>query len=153
MRLARLEWIYKDYPIYYLTLVAHHRRPILANQTVHEAFITFAKRAVDHGVAVGRYTLMPDHMHLFAAFGQESISVSHWVKSLQNSLSKCLRTHGVPPPHFQKGFFDHVLRSEESHHSKWEYMRQNPVRAGLVQIAENWEFQGEMHPLDPEDGS
>jgi len=48
---------------------------------------------------------------------------------------------------WQREFFDHVLRSEESYAEKWEYMRQNPVRAGLAMSAEDWPFQGEVHPL------
>ena len=31
-----------------------------------------------------------------------------------------------------KGFFDHLIRHSESYSEKWEYVRQNPVRAGLV---------------------
>ena len=40
-------------------------------------------------------------------------------------------------PHWQKGFFDHVIRSEESYEQKWVYVRDNPVRAGLVRSAED----------------
>ena len=90
---------------------------------------------------------MPDHIHLFAAFGPESMSISLWIKSLKNTLSKCLRSNCIPSPHWQKGFFDHILRSDESYAQKWEYVRQNPVRAGLVDSSEQWEFQGEMYQL------
>ena len=45
-----------------------------------------------------------------------------------------VRERGVTPPHWQKGFFDHVLRSQESAGEKWKYVRENPVRAGLVAI-------------------
>ena len=34
----------------------------------------------------------------------------------------------------QEGFFDHLLRSYESYAQKWEYVRENPVRAGLVLV-------------------
>ena len=45
---------------------------------------------------------------------------------------------------WQRGFFDHVIRSSESYSQKWEYVRDNPVRAGLVQEADEWPFQGEL---------
>ena len=35
----------------------------------------------------------------------------------------------------RRGFFDHVLRNGESYGEKWKYVRENPVRAGLVQRA------------------
>jgi len=39
-----------------------------------------------------------------------------------------------PRPHWQDGFFDHLLRSDESYGEKWNYVLQNPVRAGLVSV-------------------
>jgi REP element-mobilizing transposase RayT len=62
-------------------------------------------------VFVGRYVLMPDHMHLFVDCGDELV-LSAWMKSLKNSLSKTLRQLGHAAPHWQKGFFDHLIRSE-----------------------------------------
>jgi hypothetical protein len=42
---------------------------------------------------------------------------------------------------WQEGCFDRLLRSDESLSDKWEYLRQNPVRAGLVANPEDWPFQ------------
>jgi hypothetical protein len=50
-------------------------------------------------------------------------------------------------PHWEKDFFDHVMRSEESYEQKWLYVRENPVRAGLVKRWEDWSYQGEIHHL------
>jgi putative transposase len=63
------------------------------------------------------------------------------------SLTKVLDEANVPSPHWQKGFFDHVMRSGESYAQKWEYVRNNPVRAGLVVEADAWLFQGEIYQL------
>ena len=48
---------------------------------------------------------------------------------------------------WQDGFFDHVLRDCESYGEKWEYMRMNPVRAGLVVRPEDWPYVGEIETL------
>ena len=40
-----------------------------------------------------------------------------------------------------EGGFDRLLRAEESPQEKWLYMRQNPVRAGLVRRPEEWPYQ------------
>jgi REP element-mobilizing transposase RayT len=87
---------------------------------------------------------MPDHIYLFASFGPESKSVSAWIKSLKNAISKTLNSATLSGPHWQKGFFDHVIRSDESYERKWLYVRENPVRAGLVCSAEDWPFAGEI---------
>jgi hypothetical protein len=70
------------------------------------------------------------------------------MKSLKNSISKALREAGIPAPHWQKGFFDHVLRTQESLRVKWTYVRRNPVRAGLVDDPDAWPYQGEIARLE-----
>jgi hypothetical protein len=41
---------------------------------------------------------------------------------------------------WQEESFDHVLRSNESFAEKLEYIRQNPVRRGLVQKSEDYRW-------------
>src|ERR1700719_2153698 len=48
---------------------------------------------------------------------------------------------------WQREFFDHLLRSEESYDQKWNYVRDNPVRANLAQSAAEWPFAGEIEAL------
>jgi len=52
-------------------------------------------------------------------------------------------------PLWQKEFFDHLIRSNESYHLKWEYAKENPVRAGLVKESDEWPWQGEISDLSP----
>jgi hypothetical protein len=42
---------------------------------------------------------------------------------------------------WQPGSFDRLLRSDESAEQKWQYIRQNPVRAGLVQEWSEWPYR------------
>ena len=145
-RLRRLNHVFVDAPIYFVTACTLDRRAILDCEAVHEAFRTFCVNSPQHGAWVGRYVLMPDHLHLFVAMGE--MPLSNWVKSLKNSLSKTLRCAGHGGPHWQKGFFDHLLRSGESYSQKWDYVRENPVRAGLVATPEDWPYAGEIHDLE-----
>jgi REP-associated tyrosine transposase len=59
-------------------------------------------------------------------------------------MSVALRSLGL----WQPGFFDHILRTAESYVEKWNYVRENPVRAGLVQTANDWPYQGEIVVID-----
>jgi putative transposase len=147
-RLRRLDWIFSKSPIFFTTASTHERRSLLANPEIHSAFKEFSWNAEQRGVYVGRYVLMPDHLHLFVAFSPEGCPLQGWVRSLKNALSKVLRSHAVESPHWQKGFFDHVLRSQESYGQKWTYVQLNPVRAGLVARPEEWPYQGEIFPLE-----
>jgi putative transposase len=146
-RLQRLDRIFFQSPIYFVTACTFNRRPILANPSVHKTFMDFAGAGANHGAYVGAYVVMPDHIHLFVAFEQDC-TLSQWMKSLKNTLSKSLRTLGIQSPHWQKGFFDHVLRSGESYSQKWEYVRDNPVRAALVKTWEQWPYAAEIWPIE-----
>jgi putative transposase len=132
-------------PFYFLTFNTHQRRQVLAHENVYRTFVRFAENAfTEHQVAVGRFVIMPDHVHLFVAMPQDGIRLTTWVKALKSVLGKQLLAHGVDNPHWQEGFFDHVLRNSESYSQKWEYVRQNPVRAALVVEADDWSWQGEV---------
>ena len=147
-RLRRLEWLFERNPIYFVTANTHDRAKILAKPAIHEVFQSFAEFGPNHGAWLGAYVLMPDHFHAFVTLDDREISLSAWAKSLKNSLSKALRQSAIESPHWQKGFFDHVLRSAESYSEKWHYVRENPVRAGLVTRWEDWPYLGQPHPLE-----
>ena len=147
-RLRRLDAVYERHPIYFVTACIADRRRLLASPVVHDVFVQFAQTAAERGAWVGRYVVMPDHLHLFVALDDEILRLSTWMKSLKNSLSKVLRAGGEPSPHWQKGFFDHVLRGGESYSQKWDYVRANPVRAGLAARADDWPYSGEIHNLE-----
>ena len=131
-----------------MTFNTYDRRQVLARGEIHEAFRSFCYRAEqEFGVAVGRYVLMPDHVHLFVAFPSDGVVLVAWIQSLRAVLGKVLLNVGHDKPHWQEGFFDHVLRSAESYAQKWDYVRMNPVRAGLCATPEQWPYQGEIVPL------
>ena len=86
--LHRLELIYVRSPIYFVTACTFHRRKVLASEAIHEAFVEFALQGPTHGAWVGKYVPMPDHLHAFVATDDQQITVSSWMKSLKNSISK-----------------------------------------------------------------
>jgi len=131
-------------PFYFITFNTYKRQSVLARDEVHEAFCIFFVRAQEHNVAVGRFVIMPDHGHLFAAFPIEGITLPSWVQSLCNVIGKRLLQLGVPKPHWQERFFDHLLRSHESYAQKWNYVRMNPVRANLCETPDAWPYQGDI---------
>jgi REP element-mobilizing transposase RayT len=145
-KLTRLDEIYPGYSIFFITFCTHKQQTLLANSSVHDSFRRFSISAEERNTLVGRYVIMPDHIHFFVHFG-DAMQISIWMKSLKNSLSKTLRSLGDPAPHWQKGYFDHLVRSEQSYEEKWIYVEQNPVRKELVGEAYLWPYQGEVAPL------
>ncbi|MFA7344137.1 MAG: transposase [Terrimicrobiaceae bacterium] len=129
-----------DSPVYFVTFNTFRRQPFLAEDSVHEAFRAFAGAGMERGVGIGRYVLMPDHAHLFVR-GAADFRLAQWVRLLKRAVSKVISGSS---PHWQEGFFDHVMRSSESYSAKWEYVRQNPVRAGLAAVPEEWPYAGQI---------
>ena len=82
--------------------------------------------------------VMPDHVHLLLTPLRDE---NGWPFPLVDIL-QCLksatahrinRLPGISGPVWEEESFDHVLRSDESLKEKCEYIRQNPVKAELVQ--------------------
>jgi putative transposase len=134
-------------PFYFITFNTYKRQSLLARDEIHESFCVFSANAQEHDVAVGRYVIMPNHVHLFAAFPADGIALPRWIQSMRNVIGKELLHLGIHKPHWQEGFFDHLLRSQESYSEKWEYVRMNPVRAKLCDTPDAWPYQGEIVPI------
>jgi REP-associated tyrosine transposase len=147
-RPPRLGRIFATGPLYFVTFRIHERQRFLAKDEVHSAFVLFAKRAEEtYNVAVGRYVIMPDHVHLFVR-GDYNFRLGLWIGALKQALAKAGMLSRAKGQVWQEGFFDHVLRSNESYSQKWNYVRENPVRAGLVKSAADWPYQGEIVYID-----
>jgi putative transposase len=141
--------------VVFLTVCTKDRRPWLANPDVHGLLRSIWLNA--EAWLVGRYVLMPDHLHLFCApnedgsagaspsqAGAASVPLDNWVRYWKSQFSK---RHGNPVRRWQSDHWDTRLRREESYDAKWEYVRNNPVRAGLVERADDWLYEGEIHVL------
>jgi REP element-mobilizing transposase RayT len=121
---------------------------VLATIPVNARFIQFAEQAyARHNIAVGRYVIMPNHVHLFVR-GPDDFDLGRWIGTLKQSLTKSVARGKTSEPLWQRGFFDHVLRSEESYAQKWNYVRDNPVRAGLMEKSGDWLYAGEIIVID-----
>jgi putative transposase len=128
--------------IVYLTICSRKRRPNLANTEMHNALITSWREA--DAWMVGFYMIMPDHVHLFCSPTNEDFTIERW-----NTFWKRRARHqvGAEEPLFQPHGFHHRLRRDENYSDKWEYVRMNPVRAGLVTEPDQWPYQGELNEL------
>jgi len=76
---------------------------------------------------------MPDHVHGLITFAPDQ-TMQKVVRDWKRFMA---RNAGI---HWQRDFFDHRIRNETSLAEKWNYIIQNPVRAGLVTSAEEWPF-------------
>jgi putative transposase len=133
-------------PIVFVTVCAAHRRPILAVPGAARILREAWERA-GHW-RVGRYVIMPDHLHLFCApVGDDALPLQRWVAFWKAYVTRHWR-QADNDALWQRDFWDRRLRTDESYAQKWEYVRHNPVRHKLVRRAEDWPYTGEMSVLD-----
>ena len=101
----------------------------------------------DHGTrfVLHAAVVMPEHVHLMVTpLRDESgrpcplASILKLMKGTSARNINKLLGHGGPV--WQEESFDHLLRSSESFEEKVEYIRQNPVRRGLVQRPEDYRW-------------
>jgi len=76
---------------------------------------------------------MPDHMHMLIATAGDT-DLSNLIRDFKRITARTAHIH------WQRNFFDHRLRNDESEGEKAEYIRQNPIRAGLVSQNAAWQY-------------
>ncbi len=87
--------------------------------------------------------VMPDHVHLLLTPLPDNQGWPHplpFILKLIKGMSarSVNKLQGTSGPVWQEESFDHVLRCDGSFQEKLEYIRQNPVRKGLVAKAEDY---------------
>lgn len=136
-------YIFRGQPtIVLLTVCSLNRKPALANERVHNNLVSAWQEA--DAWMVGSYLVMPDHLHVFCSPQNEQFSIEQWITFWKRQFH---RLYGHDSPPFQSRGFHHRLRREEGYTEKWEYVRLNPVRAGLVTNSDDWPFQGTLNEL------
>ena len=98
--------------------------------------------------------VMPDHVHILMKPLRDE---NGWPFPLVDILQcfKSTTAHrinkliGKSAPLWEEESFDHVLRSDEWLQEKCEYIRQNPVQAGLVKIPEEYRWLWVSPELKP----
>jgi REP-associated tyrosine transposase len=127
----------------FLTVCTRDRKPWLACNKAHLLLRRVWMEQTDWIVA--EYVLLPDHLHLFAYPAGGKLPFDPWVKAWKSLFS---RTAKNPDWRWQSTCFHHRIRNWENAESKIRYIRENPVRLGLIEQAEDWPFAGRLFEPD-----
>ena len=130
-----------------LVLPEEPRNLVLGHCLRECGFLPFAGEGARATSRIHLYAavVMPDHVHLLLSPLRDAngwpfalIDIVQCLKSASaHRINKLLHRSG---PVWEEESFDHVLRSDESLKEKCEYIRQNPVEAGLVQRPEDYRW-------------
>jgi putative transposase len=92
-------------------------------------------------MALLAYCFMPDHVHIVVEALEETADLRRFVKAFKqrSGFEHRRRTGG---PLRQSGYYDRVLRNDESTEAVVRCVWNNPVRRGLVRQVADWRFSG-----------
>ena len=125
--------------VQFVTVNAAERggKPFLA---VAEKILAAARFYHEHGRwFLYLFLIMPDHLHMLSTFpsGNCKATCGSWKGFLR-------KTAGI---RFQSDCFEHRIRNESELAEKWHYIRENPVRKGLVDMQDEWRYWIAFNPV------
>ncbi len=95
------------------------------------------------------WVVMPDHVHWLMQLRDGNIS-----RCMQSFKSRASRAFnlltGAQGSVWQRGFYDHCIRSDESLEKQARYLIENPVRAGLAASLGEYPYAWSRWPMASE---
>ena len=83
--------------------------------------------------------IVPNHVHLIA-MPYDDWSLEQIVMRMKRVASHRIKKEVGVADVWEREYFDHMLRSDESMREKSEYICNNPVRAGLLERPDDWRW-------------
>ena len=103
-----------------------------------------------YGLYVVGYVVMPEHVHLLLTEPERG-SLAVAVQMLKQIVSRRV-VHARRTRFWQPRYYDFNVWSAEKRVEKLKYIHWNPVRRGLVENPEDWEWSSYRHYLYREEG-
>jgi putative transposase len=164
--------ISRDTPALYLTSVANGRLPVFRTDEIKRVTCEALSEARQSaGFSLYAYVLMPDHLHAITDAILKPSKVLQYINGIisrrvidhlkehgHNASLQKLR-HETKERQYRYSLWDHhnnlfSITSEDTLMQKVNYIHQNPVRAGLVESAEDYLWSSvrlwQGNPLDSE---
>jgi putative transposase len=84
---------------------------------------------------------MPDHLHIIVMGTQDDVNLLKFINQYKQKTGFWM-ARNQPDMSWQKDFFDHIIRKNESLPAAIRYVLENPVRKGLVENWQDYPFKG-----------
>lgn len=138
---TKIRRLYMPNAVYFVTCVTKDRRPIFADQGDLETLRqTMRKVKGIHSFQMQAYAFMHDHLHL-QLFVPETTDISRIMHSIERNFTlNYKKAHNIESRIrlWQRGFWDHVIRSERDFANHLDYIHYNPVKHGYVSKPEDY---------------
>ncbi|KPJ87261.1 MAG: transposase [Gammaproteobacteria bacterium SG8_11] len=119
--------------IYHLTTTTIHRHPYFSDFQLGRIVVQALRYQHDQGkVHSLAFVIMPDHFHWLVQLGSDT-SLAKLMSTVKGWSTTRIQQIVSSKNIWQRGYFDHALRSDEDMQSVARYIVANPLRAGLVE--------------------
>jgi putative transposase len=131
---------------FFVTAVTHRRHPLFRRASLTELFLDTLFRYRDAQVfLLHEFVLMPDHFHLIIT-PYAKFSLEKALQRIKGGFSfQAGKLSAARLGIWQRSFTHHLIVNPEDLRRHREYILENPVRAGLVQRAEDYPLSS-VHP-------
>ncbi len=130
--------------LHFITFSCHHRDPLLATPRARDVFEQTLERVRRwYGFFVSGYVVMPEHVHLLISEPERN-TLSVALQMLKQNTAHQLR----PPegsPFWQPRYYDFNVWTDSKRIEKLRYIHRNPVKRGLVERPEDWQWSSFRH--------
>jgi len=122
-----------------LTFSCYRRQELLTREGAFSVFVRELEAVrVRYGFAVAGYVLTPENVHLQVGEPRRS-SLPVALQVLKQQTWRKLKQRGEVQV-WQRRYYDFNVWSEEKRVEKLRYMHRNPVKRGLVEKPEDWQW-------------
>jgi putative transposase len=147
IRLPQDRYIGKNWS--FVTICCANRRNIFITPRICNWFLNILRAdAASHDFAIHAFCLMPNHVHLLTEGLQQTSNLLQFIKAFKTKTSIPFERK-TGKPLWQKKFYDHILRRNDSPDDVAWYIWMNPVRAGLCRRPEEYPFLGSFTGMWP----
>ena len=134
--------------VFFITTVSTHRQPIFRRDaTAHLLIDTLAHYREEQKFLLHEFVIMPDHIHALLTPAPQ-ISIERVMQFIKGGFSYRMKSRSAV---WQESFTNHRIRDVDDYEHHREYIRMNPVRAGLSATPQAYPYSSAagVMPLDP----
>jgi putative transposase len=132
--------------VYHVTARINRGEMVFNEIAMRSLFLVFVKRVKKkYPLAIYNFCVMGNHIH-FTIRPDKGSSLSKIMQWLLGNYAKAWnKAHGVTGHLWGDRFFSYLIRTGRDFLRVFVYVSRNPVEAGLVERAEEWEYGGVCH--------
>ena len=135
--------------VYFLTLCTADNKPLFMDPGIAGLIANELElRRNRDEIILFCFCIMPDHVHMLLSLSHGySKGLIDWVSAFKRYSARVIKkSYGIAPL-WQKNFYDHVIRRDESLIKVAEYIVNNPVRKGMVREWKEYPYSRIVDPL------